>query len=360
LLKQLESDQHTGPFTLSLVVPLFNEAATIDLFLDRVTQVFSGHPDIHLEMLFVNDGSTDSSLAILLTRQVADSRIKIIDLSRNFGKEAALTAGLHAAQGQVVVPIDIDMQDPPEVILDMVAKWREGYEVVLARRINRDSDSMAKRSSSAGFYWLHNKIAKPKLPENVGDFRLMDRCVVQALKQLPESRRFMKGLFAWVGFRTATVDYVRPTRSAGQSKFNGWQLWNFALEGITSFSIDPLRVWTYLGSAVALISFVFGLRILAQALIWGTDAPGYASLFVAVTFIGGLQLIGIGIIGEYLGRTYLEAKRRPSYLVRRVYTPNAEVSTEGSIDESTEDSTEKSTAGSVPTDRVNTPPNLAG
>jgi len=306
---------------ISLVVPVFNENETVGLFLDRVTQVFAGRAEVRIEIVFINDGSTDGTLDCLLTCQKHDGRVRIIDLSRNFGKEAAMSAGLKAAKGDVVVPIDVDLQDPPELILEMLAKWRAGYEVVLGRRVNRDSDTWAKRASANWFYRIHNKIADPKLPENVGDFRLMDRAVIEALNELPESRRFMKGLFAWVGFRTAYVEYARPERVAGTTKFKGWRLWNFALEGITSFSTDPLRIWTYLGFIVSLISFVFAMFIAVRVLIQGVDVPGYASLMVAVTFLGGLQLIGIGVIGEYLGRTYIESKRRPAYLVRRVYEP---------------------------------------
>ena len=304
---------------LSLVIPVFNETATIDLFIARIIEVFKNEALIGLELVFVNDGSTDATLELLLERQKADPRIRIVDLSRNFGKEAALTAGLQSASGQAVVPIDVDLQDPPEVILQMIARWREGYEVVLGHRVSRNNDSWAKQVSANWFYRLHNKIADQPLPENVGDFRLMDRCVVDALQTLPESRRFMKGLFAWVGFRTTYVDYERPERVAGETKFNGWRLWNFALEGITSFSTEPLRIWTYLGLFVSLVSFAFAIFIVLRTLISGIDLPGYASLMVAVTFLGGLQLIGIGVLGEYLGRTYIESKRRPVYLVRRVY-----------------------------------------
>lgn len=304
---------------LSLVVPVFNEVETVALFVDSVSEVFSSCEQIALEMVFVNDGSTDDTLSCLLRLQESDDRIKVVDLSRNFGKEAALTAGLEACTGKLIVPLDVDLQDPPELIPEMIKKWQEGYEVVLGRRVNRDSDSWAKRSSANWFYRIHNKIATPKIPENVGDFRLMDRCVVDALKEFPESRRFMKGLFAWVGFRTAVIEYSRPERSAGVSKFNGWKLWNFALEGLTSFSTDPLRVWTYLGVAVSAISFLLAAFIVMRVIIHGVDVPGYASLMVTVTFLGGLQLIGIGVLGEYLGRTYMESKRRPVYLVRRIY-----------------------------------------
>lgn len=311
--------QDDTPVMLSLVVPVYNEVETVALFVERVESVFNDPAAVQVEYIFVNDGSTDATLEVLLLQQRRLPGIRVVDLSRNFGKEAALSAGLRCATGQVVVPIDVDLQDPPELILEMIEKWREGYEVVLGRRIDRTSDSWAKRASANWFYRIHNKIADPAIPENVGDFRLMDRQVVDALNELPESRRFMKGLFAWVGFRTTCLNYNRPERIAGSSKFNGWRLWNFALEGITSFSTDPLKIWTYLGIAVSLGSFLFATMIVLKVVLFGIDVPGYASIMVAVTFLGGLQLIGIGVLGEYLGRTYLESKRRPVYLVRRIY-----------------------------------------
>lgn len=305
------------PTRLSLVVPVFNEEETVRLFVDKVSEVFSRQPSIELEFVFINDGSTDGTLDCLVECQRLDPRLTIVDLSRNFGKEAALTAGLQAASGQIVVPIDVDLQDPPELILEMIDKWREGYEVVLGRRVNRDSDTWSKRTSANWFYRIHNAMSAPRLPENVGDFRLIDRCVVDALNTLPESRRFMKGLFAWIGFRTCYVDYVRPERVAGTTKFNGWKLWNFALEGITSFSTAPLRIWMYIGLTVSGLSFVYALIIALKVIMHGVDVPGYASLMVSVTFFGGLQLVGIGIVGEYLGRTYIESKGRPVCVVRR-------------------------------------------
>ncbi|WP_086914047.1 glycosyltransferase family 2 protein [Acidovorax carolinensis] len=304
---------------LSLVVPVFNESETVSLFMERVNKVFDAFDWVDLDIVFVNDGSTDDTLKRLLYLKSQFRSIRIVDLSRNFGKEAALTAGIKIASGHVVVPIDVDLQDPPELIIEMIQRWREGYDVVVGKRINRDSDSWAKRKSATWFYRIHNKISDPKIPENVGDFRLMDRSVVEALNELPESRRFMKGLFAWVGFRTTAVEYARPERVAGTTKFNGWRLWNFALEGITSFSTDPLRIWTYVGGVVASISFLFAIFMVIKVLFYGVDVPGYASVVVAVTFLGGLQLVGIGILGEYLGRSYIESKRRPVYLVRRVY-----------------------------------------
>ena len=306
-------------FTLSLVVPLYNEAEALPIFLEAIYQTFSRSPHVTLEIIFVNDGSQDETLERLFVFQKKDPRIKILDLSRNFGKEAALTAGLDASTGDAIVPIDVDLQDPSDVILDMIGKWKEGYEVVLGRRISRDSDSWIKSTTARWFYQLHNKMATVRLPNNIGDFRLMDRCVVEALKTLPESCRFMKGIFAWVGFRTTYVDYKRPERSVGQTKFNNWKLWNFALEGITSFSTVPLRIWMYVGFLFSGFSFLFGFSIFLKVLIQGVDVPGHASLLVAVTFFGGIQLMGIGILGEYLGRNYLESKRRPVYLLRRAY-----------------------------------------
>lgn len=307
---------------LSLVVPVYNEAESIEPFLQRVTQVLKNQTAVRAEYVFVNDGSTDDTLERLLAHQREGYRIIVVDLSRNFGKEAALTAGLEAAQGQVVVPIDVDLQDPPELIPDMIDKWREGYEVVLGRRISRTDDSPLKRFTANWFYRSINSIGEhPKVPSNVGDFRLMDRKVVAALKKLPESRRFMKGLFAWVGFRTAYVDYRRAERVTERSRFTTWRLWNFALEGVTSFSTVPLRMWSYLGLTVSLISLAYAFFIAVRVLIHGVDVPGYASLMVAITFLGGLQLIGIGVLGEYLGRAYIESKRRPIFVVRHLYEP---------------------------------------
>jgi len=296
---------------LSLVVPVFNESETVGLFLERIKQVFGKIDTISLDIVFINDGSSDDTLERLIELQKNNPFLRIVDLSRNFGKEAALTAGLKVASGQVIVPIDVDLQDPPELILQMLEKWQEGFDVVLGKRINRESDSWAKQKSATWFYRIHNIISTPQVPENVGDFRLMDRAVVDAVNELPESRRFMKGLFSWVGFRTVAVEYSRPERVAGTTKFNGWRLWNFALEGVTSFSTAPLRIWTYLGGVVAITSFFFAIFMVLKVLIYGKDVPGYASVVVAVSFLGGLQLIGIGVIGEYLGRAYIRIKTSP-------------------------------------------------
>jgi glycosyltransferase involved in cell wall biosynthesis len=269
--------------------------------------------------VFVDDGSSDNTLLQLIALTARDKRIRVIEFSRNFGKEAAMTAGIDAARGEAVIPIDVDLQDPPSLIAQMVAAWEAGAEVVLARRIDRASDGVLKRQTASWFYRLHNRMSKTKIPENVGDFRLMDRIVVDALKKLPERQRFMKGLFAWVGFRTVALDYTRATRAAGATKFSGLALWNFALEGITSFSTLPLKIWTYLGAAGALSALAYAIFIIIRTIISGSSVAGYASLFVAVLFFGSVQLMSIGLLGEYIGRIYIETKQRPAYLVRKVH-----------------------------------------
>ncbi len=304
---------------LSLIVPFYNEAEAIDRFCEAVLPVLDQIPGTRWEIICVDDGSTDTTLLHLIALSQRDPRFCIIEFSRNFGKEAALTAGINAARGDALIPIDADLQDPPALIADMVAAWQQGAEVVLARRTDRASDGVLKRQSAAWFYRLHNRVSKTKIPENVGDFRLMDRCVADALKQLPERQRFMKGLFAWVGFRTVTLDYARAPRAAGATKFSGLALWNFALEGITSFSTLPLKIWTYLGAVGALGSMLYALFIILRTLLSGSVVPGYASTFVAVLFFGSVQLMSIGLLGEYIGRIYLETKQRPTYLIRKIH-----------------------------------------
>ncbi len=304
---------------VSILIPFFNEQDAIAPLFSRLDIVLSGVPKYAFEIVCINDGSKDQTLDVLLEIASKRTDVVIIDLSRNFGKEAALSSGLAIAAGDAVIPLDADLQDPPELIGEMLGKWQEGYEVVLAKRQDRSTDSFSKRFAARMFYKVHNLFSDVTLPEAVGDFRLMDRVVVEALKLLPEYRRFMKGLFAWVGFRATTIEFRREQRTAGQSSFNAWRLWNLALEGITSFSTSPLKVWTYMGLAVAGVALVYGMWIVLRTLLFGIDVPGYASILAAVLFLGGLQLIGIGVIGEYLGRTYLESKRRPSYVIRRVY-----------------------------------------
>lgn len=316
----------SGTPLISLVVPCHNEAPALDKFYRAVSAVLDSMPNARFEIVCVNDGSTDDTLSCLLALRRADARIRIIDFTRNFGKEAALSAGIDEAQGDAVIPIDADLQDPPALIPVMIERWRDGAEVVLAKRTNRASDTVAKRVAAGLYYRVHNRLSEVKLPENVGDFRLMDRRVVTAIKRLPERRRFMKGLFAWVGFHTEIVEYVRDPRAAGESKFSGWRLWNFALEGITSFSTVPLRCWTYIGVSLALMSLAYGSYIVIRTLLHGIDVPGYASLLVGILFLGGIQLVGIGVIGEYVGRIYYESKGRPLYLVRRRYQSSVKVS----------------------------------
>jgi glycosyltransferase involved in cell wall biosynthesis len=304
---------------VSVVTPFYNEGEGVKNFYDAICEVFRSIHDVKFEVICVDDGSRDDTLKQLVDLTHHDSRFRVIELSRNFGKEAALTAGIDAAKGNAVIPIDSDLQDPPELIPTLICEWRNGADVVLARRTDRTSDSFFKRKTAEIFYQVHNRLSPIKIPPNVGDYRLMDRAAVDALKLLPEHQRFMKGLFAWIGFKTSTVDYVRNARTAGTTKFSGWKLWNFALEGITSFSAAPLKIWTYVGGVGALITISYALFIILRTIIKGVDIPGYASLLVAVLFFGSLQLISVGMMGEYLGRIYMEAKRRPIYLVRRHY-----------------------------------------
>lgn len=312
---------------ISIVAPFYNEQDGVDAFFDQIIATMESIDSIRFEIVCVNDGSSDDTLERLVLVSRSDRRVRIVDLTRNFGKEAALTAGLDEAAGDAVVVIDADLQDPPSLIAEMIRRWREGAEVVLARRASRACDSFLKRTTAALFYRVHNVLSELKIPENVGDFRLMDRQVVNALRSLPERHRFMKGLFAWVGFDTVTIDYVRTPRSTGKTKFSGWRLWNFALEGITSFSTVPLRSWTYIGGAIAALAFCYGGVIVGRTLLFGNPVPGYASLISVVLFMSGIQLAGIGVIGEYIGRIYDESKERPIYLVRRRYESRTKVST---------------------------------
>ena len=308
---------------LSLVVPFYNEQETIGLFFEQVIPALEAIDGIRFEIVCVNDGSRDATLPALVRQTQIDGRVRVIDLTRNFGKEAALSAGLDESRGDVIVPFDADLQDPPQLITQLVEKWREGYDVVLAKRADRSSDSALKRHAAAMFYRLHNALSEVKIPENVGDFRLITRDVANALQSLPESRRFRKGLFAWVGYPTAVVEYVRDERAAGKTKFSGWKLWNLALESITSFGTLPLRIWTYVGATVALLALCWAGYLIVRTLVFGVDVPGYASLVSFILILGGIQLIGIGVLGEYVGRIYFESKNRPIYLVRHRHEKKA-------------------------------------
>jgi glycosyltransferase involved in cell wall biosynthesis len=299
---------------ISLVVPVFNEEETIAIF----HQAVRGHPALkafNIDILFVNDGSTDRTGPMVEALIARDPQVGLVSFSRNFGKEPALFAGLEYATGDAVIPIDVDLQDPIDVIPQLIQKWQDGADVVLAKRIDRSSDHFLKRKTAEIFYRLHNTISEPKIEENVGDFRLMSRRVVDAIRQMPERKLFMKGILSWVGFPTEIVEYTRAPRVAGKAKFNGWKLWNLALEGITSFSTFPLRVWTYLGFLAAAFSLLYAMWMVVDKLLWGNAVPGYPSLMTAILFLGGVQLMGIGVLGEYIGRIYTESKNRPRYIV---------------------------------------------
>lgn len=302
---------------ISLVVPVFNEEDAIPIFYKTVRQ-FEGLKEHEVEIVFINDGSKDSTESIINALAVADQLVTPLSFTRNFGKEPALFAGLDRATGDAVIPIDVDLQDPIEVIPHLIEKWQAGADMVLAKRTDRSTDSRLKRKSAEWFYKLHNKISNPQIEENVGDFRLMSRDVVENIKLMPERNLFMKGVLSWVGGRTDVVEYARAERVAGDSKFNGWKLWNLALEGITSFSTFPLRMWTYIGLFVAGVAFLYGAWMIIDTIAFGNAVRGYPSLLVSVLFLGGIQLIGIGVLGEYIGRIYIEVKSRPRYVLKKM------------------------------------------
>ncbi|MGJ7330317.1 glycosyltransferase family 2 protein [Morganella morganii] len=308
---------------ISLVVPVFNEEEAIPIFYKTVreNEELKKH---EVEIIFINDGSKDSTESIINALAIADRLVKPLSFTRNFGKEPALFAGLDHSTGDAVIPIDVDLQDPIDVIPVLIEKWQEGADVVLAKRTDRSTDGWLKRKTAEWFYKLHNKISTPKIEENVGDFRLMSRETVENIKLLPERNLFMKGVLSWVGGNVDVVEYTRAERSAGESKFNGWKLWNLALEGITSFSTFPLRMWTYIGLIVATLSFVYGGWMIIDKMIWGNPVPGYPSLLVSILFLGGIQLIGIGVLGEYIGRIYTESKQRPKYIIKTTNINNTD------------------------------------
>ena len=301
---------------ISLVVPVFNEEETIPVFYKSVRN-YKPFENYNIEIIFINDGSSDKTESIISSLSLADENVKAINFTRNFGKEPALFAGLESSTGDVIVPIDVDLQDPIDVIPQLIQRWENGAEVVLAKRIDRKCDGRMKRKSAEWFYRIHNKISDPAIEENVGDFRLMSREVVDNIKLLPERNLFMKGILSWVGGKVDVVEYNRAERIAGTSKFNGWKLWNLAIEGITSFSTFPLRIWAYLGFFVATLSFLYGTWMILDKIIWGNPVAGYPSIIVSILFLGGVQLIGIGVLGEYIGRIYIETKCRPRYIVKK-------------------------------------------
>lgn len=299
---------------ISIVVPAYNEQEVLPEFHQRIGAVLNSLP-FDSEVLYVNDGSTDATLEVLQNLRERDDRVAIVDLSRNFGKEIALTAGLNKAEGDAVIVIDADLQDPPEVIPSLLAEWQRGYDVVYAQRLQRDGESFLKKSTARLFYQLMQRVGRVKIPEDTGDFRLLSRRAVEALNTLNEQHRFMKGLFTWIGYSQKAVPYSRDARSAGQTKWNYWGLLNLAIEGITSFTTAPLRLATFVGIMTAIGAFSYGTYMIVRTLVFGSPVPGYPSLIVIVLFLGGIQLMAIGVVGEYVGRIFNETKRRPLYFM---------------------------------------------
>ncbi len=310
--------QSEFPPQLSLIVPVYNESSNLDLFYERVLKVLKPL-NLSYEILFIDDGSKDDSLEKLLEIRGRDSNVKVVQFSRNFGKEIAVSAGLDLAEGKAAIPIDADLQDPPELIPSLLDKWKEGYDVVYAKRTKRMGESWLKRWTASLFYRLIAKMTNIDIPEDAGDYRLLSRAAVEQLKRLRERHRFMKGLFTWVGFKQTAVFFERDPRYSGKTKWNYWKLWNFAIEGITSFSYIPLQAASYLGLLVSVFAFFYGVFIIVFKLLHGIAVPGYASLMAAVLFLGGIQLLTLGILGEYIGRIYDEVKQRPLYVIHKTY-----------------------------------------
>lgn len=324
-------------YEVSLIVPVYNEEETIEIFVKEVEKTLKSVLE-HIKIVFIDDGSKDNSKKIIQNLIKENNRISLIELSRNFGKEAAMSAALDLIKSDAIVPIDVDLQDPPELILDFIKAWRENnVDIVYGIRVDRSKDSGVKRITSGAFYKIFNKLSsKVKIPSNVGDFRLMDKRVVDVIKTLDESNRFMKGLFAWPGFTSFGVEYKRPERVAGTTKWNYWKLWNFALDGIFSFSSLPLRVWSYLGAFIGCLSFLYMIYILVETFIYGINVPGYASIMCVILFLGSVQLISIGVIGEYVGRMSDEVKKRPIYVASNI---------EGKLKEDLKDGLNKTNIG---------------
>ncbi|WP_342120790.1 glycosyltransferase family 2 protein [Pseudoduganella sp. OTU4001] len=303
--------------SFSIVAPAYNEQEVLEQFHRRVSKVMQDL-GADYEIVLVNDGSRDGTLWLMRMLQAQDPRVSIVDLSRNFGKEIALTAGLDHAKGEVVVVLDADLQDPPELIPDMLARWREGYDVVYGVRTQRDGETWLKKATAKAFYRLIRRVSRVDIPQDTGDFRLMSRRVVSEMRGLREVHRFMKGLFAWVGFPSTPLYYRRDARAAGDTKWNYWNLWNFAIEGITSFTVAPLKVATYFGLSIAVLALAYGGFVVGKALLFGDVVKGYPSLMAVVLFLGGIQLLAIGVMGEYIGRIFNEVKARPLYLINRL------------------------------------------
>ena len=304
----------SAPIILSIVVPAYDEEEVLPEFHKRISNALAALK-ISYEVIYVNDGSRDRTMDVLRSLYAADNRVVVVSLSRNFGKENALTAGLEHVRGDAAVVIDADLQDPPELIGALIEEWRAGFDVVYARRTRRDGETPLKRLTAHLFYRVMRRVSRVNIPEDAGDFRLLSRRAVDALHGLREQHRFMKGMFAWIGFPQKAVDYTRDPRFAGETKWNYWSLWNFALEGITSFTIAPLKIATYFGFAIAALAFGYAAFIIYKTIMFGDPVQGYPSMMVVVLLLGGVQLVFIGVLGEYLGRTFDEVKRRPLYLI---------------------------------------------
>lgn len=302
------------PCMLSIVVPVYNEEEVLPLFHRRLAGVLANLAGPS-EIIFVDDGSKDSTLQVLETIRKRDPTVGIARLTRNFGKECAVSAGLQLARGHAVIIIDADLQDPPEQIAHMVQAWQNGAEIVNMRRLSRDGETSLKKATAHAFYRVINRMSEVPIAQDVGDFRLLSRQAVDALNSLPERCRFMKGLFAWIGFEQVTLDYNRHARLAGKSKWRYWHLWNYALDGITSFSTAPLKLATYAGLVSAASAFIYALYFLLKAVFIGDPVQGFPTLIVTILMVGGLQLLATGILGEYVGRLYTEVKQRPQYLL---------------------------------------------
>ncbi len=303
---------------ISVVIPMYNEEPALDALLARLLPVLE-RTGLSYEVICVNDGSKDQTLERVLSLRAERPSIKLIDLSRNFGKDTALTAGLDFARGAAVVSMDADLQHPPEIIETLLARWRDGYEIVTATRRAREGEPWLRRLTGAVFQWLMNAVSDVRVHFETSDFRLLDRRVVDALGQLPERTRLMKGLYTWVGYRRTEVLYDSQARAVGTTKWNYWRLWNYGIDGVVSFSSLPLKLWSYIGLVISLLAFVYAGWLVLRVLIHGRDVPGFASVMVAVLFLGGIQLLSLGIIGEYLARVYSEVKHRPLYLIRGLH-----------------------------------------
>ncbi len=317
------NENRTTPFLLSVVIPFYNEEKGIPVLFGRLLPVLEGL-QVPFEVVCVNDGSRDQTLVGLVEAARRHPEIKVIDLSRNFGKERALSAGLSVAAGEVVVPMDADLQHPPETIAVMIEKWREGADVVYAVRHARVGQGWKEKAFAGAFYWCFENLTETPLPREAGDFRLMDRKVVNAINQMPERSRFMKGIFAWVGYRQVGITYIQELRAVGTSKWGSLKLLRFAIDGLTAFSNFPLRIWSAVGASISALAFVYIVIRLIRTLVRGIDLPGYETILASVLFLGGVQLLSLGILGDYLGRVYEEVKGRPLYIIREIYSFPAE------------------------------------